>query len=84
MVAPESVPFVKVGGLADAVGALAQALSQKGHDVRIVLPKYHDLKHFEKAKLLEEPSIRVQLESDDVYTSVWETIYPDCSAKVTF
>jgi starch synthase len=45
MVAPESVPFVKVGGLADAVGSLAQALSKKGHDVRIVIPKYHNLKH---------------------------------------
>ena len=35
MVAPESVPFVKVGGLADAVGALAQALSKK--DMTFVL-----------------------------------------------
>ena len=84
MVAPESVPFVKVGGLADAVGALAQALSKKGHDVRIVLPKYHDLKHFESAKQLEEPTMRVQLGTEDVYTRVWETVYPDCTAKVYF
>lgn len=28
MVAPEAVPFVKVGGLADVVGSLAKALSQ--------------------------------------------------------
>ena len=84
MVAPESVPFVKVGGLADAVGALAQALSKKGHDVRIVIPKYHDLKHFESAKLLEDSSMQVQLGVEDVYSRVWENSYPDCSAKVYF
>mgnify|MGYP003304969671 CR=1 FL=1 len=69
---------------ADAVGALAQALSKKGHDVRIVIPKYHDLKHFESAKLLEESSIHVQLGVEDVYSRVWENSYPDCSAKVYF
>lgn len=84
MVAPESVPFIKVGGLADAVGALSQALSQKGHDVRIVIPKYHHLKHFESAKLLEDPFLRVQLGEGDVHTRVWETTYPDSSAKVYF
>ena len=82
MVAPESVPFVKVGGLADAVGALAQALSKKGHDVRIVLPKYHDLKHFESITI-RRASMRVQLGTEDVYTC-WETVYPDCTAKVYF
>ncbi len=40
MVASEAVPFVKTGGLADVVGALPQALSALGHDVRVVLPKY--------------------------------------------
>jgi starch synthase len=84
MVAPESVPFVKVGGLADAVGALAQALAKKGHDVRIVIPKYHNLKNFESANLLENPFMRVELGEEDAYTRVWETAYPDSSAKVYF
>ena len=84
MVAPESVPFVKVGGLADAVGSLAQALSNKGHDVRIVIPKYHNLKHFDSANLLEDPLMQVQLGMEDAYARVWETTYPDCSAKVYF
>ncbi len=38
--ASECVPFCKTGGLADVVGALAPVLAQKGHDVRVMLPKY--------------------------------------------
>jgi len=38
--ASESVPFVKTGGLADVVGALAPVLAAKGHDVRVVLPLF--------------------------------------------
>lgn len=40
MIASESVPYAKTGGLADVVGALPKALQELGHEVIVVLPKY--------------------------------------------
>lgn len=39
-VTSEVVPFAKTGGLADVSSALPLALTELGHDVRIVAPKY--------------------------------------------
>ena len=39
-VASESVPYVKTGGLADVVGALAPVLAKNGHDVRVIIPQF--------------------------------------------
>lgn len=36
----EAVPFAKTGGLADVASALAKALAELGHEVRLVLPYY--------------------------------------------
>ncbi len=36
----ESVPFIKTGGLADMVPALARELIKQGIDARIIMPKY--------------------------------------------
>ncbi|MBP3648610.1 MAG: glycogen synthase GlgA [Clostridia bacterium] len=41
--ASECVPFVKTGGLADVVGALAPVLAKEGHDVRVILPLYSSI-----------------------------------------
>ncbi len=40
MCSSEVAPFAKTGGLGDVLGALPQALSKLGNDVRVVLPKY--------------------------------------------
>jgi len=40
MVSSETTPFAKVGGLADAVPALCEALYRRGHDVRVLIPMY--------------------------------------------
>jgi starch synthase len=39
-VASEVFPYMKTGGLADAVGALAGSLAEKGHEVAVFLPGY--------------------------------------------
>ena len=40
MIASECVPYVKVGGLGDAVGGLSKALVALGHEVLVIVPKY--------------------------------------------
>jgi starch synthase len=42
-VASEATPFAKTGGLADVVGSLPKELKRRGHDVRIIIPRYRGL-----------------------------------------
>jgi len=43
MVCSEFAPWAKTGGLADAVTGLSNALAARGHDVRVLLPRYAHL-----------------------------------------
>jgi len=81
MVAPEVTPVVKVGGLADVVGALSKALYKRGHDVRVVIPKYQGLRGFEGLRPLDAPLI-VHLGGHQAYARVWEAKLPESEVQL--
>src|ERR1051325_1894141 len=43
-VAAEVAPFIKTGGLADVAGGLPPGLRRLGHDARIVMPRYRQVR----------------------------------------
>ena len=50
-VTSESDPFIKTGGLGDVAGALPKELAKNGEDIRVILPKYKNIKAEYKEKL---------------------------------
>jgi starch synthase len=75
MVTPEVTPVVKVGGLADVVGSLSKVLRQMGHDVRIVIPRYRNMKGIEDAKPGLQPLV-VHMGESPAYARVWHAQLP--------
>src|ERR1700759_3206091 len=78
-VASECVPFSKTGGLADVCGALPIALADRGHDVRVVVPRYRASKRFE-ARRRPEP-LFVPMGFTDAWCGVYETPLPSSRAR---
>ena len=82
-VTPEVEPFVKVGGLADMVGALPRELAQLGHDVRIVCPAYGSVKQIGEWRARPEP-LGVDVGPAAQWARTWETVLPGSSVPVYF
>ena len=61
IIASESVPFVKTGGLADVVCALAKSLKELGVDARVMIPKHSKIKyeHQDELETLATSTIRL-------------------------
>ncbi|PAW64339.1 MAG: starch synthase [Opitutia bacterium Tous-C1TDCM] len=65
-VASELFPYVKTGGLADAVGALSVALADHGHEVSVFLPGYRAAAEHKDA-LGAERRLRLKIELGDQF-----------------
>jgi starch synthase len=60
--ASELYPYVKTGGLADAVGSLTAALADKGHEVAVFVPGYRGaLEHKDLAAAEQRLGLRVEM-----------------------
>ncbi len=76
MVSAEAVPFAKTGGLADMVSALAIQLTNMGHDVKIVIPRYYKI---DKKKLEPLPGpMAIAAGQQETWSAVYKTNMPGC------
>lgn len=71
MASSEAVPFVKTGGLGDVCGALPPVLKKRGHDARIVLPRYWVVDK-DKYSLKSVMSMCVHSGGNEIWTEVFE------------
>jgi starch synthase len=81
MVAPEVVPFSKVGGLADVAGALPLELKKMGHDVRVICPKFGFMSPDKNWRVHDNP-LHVYLGREVRFARVWETCLHDDETPV--
>lgn len=51
MVASEAAPYAKTGGLSDVVSSLPRALTELGHQVAVLLPRYSDTASFSMRRI---------------------------------
>jgi starch synthase len=77
-VSSEAVPFSKSGGLADVSGALPKALAERGHDVRVVMPRYWCVGKGDKGILLGAMGVPMGRET------VWCRVLTDRVDKVQY
>src|SRR5450432_2342252 len=72
MLAAESAPLAKVGGLADVVGSLPKALQALGHEVRVAIPGYGAI-DWNRYNPVERSRFPVYTTSGAPEARIWET-----------
>lgn len=83
-VASEAVPFCKTGGLADVVGALPRVLHERGHDVRLILPRYRNIDQGKYRLLPLLPEMKVNYGSEIFSGSILRCSFPGTDMPVYF
>ena len=83
-VTSEVFPFMKTGGLADVSSALPQMLSELGHEVRIVVPKYGavDDRKFKIHEIVRLKDLQLKIGDKDVIFSLKSCFLPGPRVRV--
>jgi len=84
MLAAEAIPYVKVGGLADVVGALPRALEKLGVTPVIIIPAYRDIHHDRHGirPLAAVPGFDVPMGPRVVRAEIFHTKMPETRIEV--
>ncbi len=83
-VTSELFPFMKTGGLADVSAALPQMLTELGHEVRILVPKYGaiDSRKYKIHEVVRLKDISVKIGEKDVIFSLRSSFLPSQRVRV--
>lgn len=83
-VTSEVVPFMKTGGLADVSAALPQMLSEMGHEVRIIVPKYGavDTRKYKIHEVVRLKDLHLDIGGKDVVYSLQSCFLPGQKIRV--
>src|SRR5215510_5528384 len=83
-IASEVVPFAKTGGLADVANALSRQLTTRGHDVRLFVPFYAQIRRdkLDAARVESLQGLRIVTGSHEYRVDIWRTHLPGSSTSV--
>ena len=75
IIASESYPFIKTGGLADVIGSLSRNLVRLGQDVTVIIPLYKKIKDTFSESLTRENSKRIEYGGEMYHIRIFTYTY---------
>ena len=83
-IASEVVPFAKTGGLADVASALSRQLTARGHDVRLFVPFYAQIRRdkLEAARIESLQGLPIRVGRYEYRVDIWRTHLPGSATPV--
>jgi starch synthase len=83
-IASEIVPFAKTGGLADVANALSRQLTARGHDVRLFMPLYSQVRRdrLNATRVASLQSLPIVIGQHEYLVNVWRAPLPGSATPV--